>query len=59
MYDHHHKTWRNASTRNAVDVSEDQFEAQQNVVTEPADGTSGQRWDIFYCDEDLQDVEED
>ena len=50
LYDWKKKTWSNIATKNMVDINGDVFKAAQNVVTEPADGTKGQKWDIYYCD---------
>ena len=49
-YDHNKKSWTNMSTKNAVDINGDVFKAASNIVTEPVDDTKGQKWDIFYCD---------
>jgi|ETNmetMinimDraft_24_1059892.scaffolds.fasta_scaffold303737_1 hypothetical protein len=49
-YNHENKSWRNTGTGNAIDVHGDELSVGQNAVTEPADGTRGQKWDIFYCD---------
>ena len=41
IYDHEHKSLKNTGTGNAMDVHLDQFSIDTNVVTEPADDTSG------------------
>ena len=33
-----------------MDVHGDHFTVDANVVTEPYDATDGQKWDVFYCD---------
>ena len=44
------KSWINMKTGNAIDVEADKFLIDANVITEPPDGTIGQKWDLIYCE---------